>query len=75
MSYDADAQLYFIQAYAGSDAGWQARKEFLADIARLHAIEAAALEAVNIHLNDAGPAAFETMKALREALQHHTRAA
>jgi hypothetical protein len=39
-----------------------------AEIERLRRIELAARDVVNIALNDAGPAAFETMAELRAAL-------
>lgn len=65
---DDEKRLHAVIAYSGSDVGAAMRRSFLDEVARLRRIELAARDAVNISLNDAGPAAFETMRELREAL-------
>lgn len=68
MRFEDASRLRFIVAYAGSDAGQKALDEYVAEVGRLRRIEAAAKDVVNIALNDAGPAAFETMATLRDEL-------
>lgn len=66
---DDERTLHAVIHCAGSDAGGAMRRDLVAELARLRRIELAARDAVNIALNDAGPEAFATMSALREALR------
>lgn len=68
MSED-EQRLMAVVRYAGSDVGDGMRRDLLGELARLRRIEAAAADAVNIALNDAGPEAFATMATLRECLR------